>query len=151
MTTLGLATFLSVRASNYTTVVDMMQNYWPGQTVDGHRFVNFTTDSLISNSSGGSDSVTVSLPISTNAINLLTTGGTAGNLIELRLRSFAPLANGGVPTAFTTVAEYIGQIAGGQHDMVSVRLQVGAILNSTDTQAPPRRFSTALVGTPPKR
>jgi hypothetical protein len=149
--TTALVTFATVWEPNYTAVRRRHQNYWPQTSVAGHQFLPFMSDSLVSSSFGGVERVGLQMPISSEAIDLLAIGGPAGWLVALELKEFTPVAGGGVPAVFLTVAEFVGEIIGGAYDSSSVELLIGSVLSGTGAQAPPRKFTTALVGTPSKR
>lgn len=148
--TVGIAAFLTFRQSNYSTVVARYQSYWPGRTVDGHSFYPFNVDTIVSNTSGGQDSIAVSLAISNDVVRLVETGLSANYLIQLDFYSFVPTSNGLPPGSKSFITSFVGELISAIQNESSMNMQVGSSLSGVDAQSPPRKFTTTLVGQPPK-
>lgn len=148
--TIGIASFLTFRRSDYITVVARYQSYWPGSTVDSHTFYPFNVDAIVSNATGGQQSLNVDFAPSNEIIALIEDGLTNSYFVELSFYSFAPTADGSPPTAKTLFASYIGELINASQNEASVSIQIGSSLNPVEAQAPPRKFTTTLIGEPPK-
>lgn len=94
-------------------------------------------------------SVTISLPVSNDARNLIESGLSQFYVAQVDLYQFLPPASG-LPSVKTLVASFTGEFERATMTALSLDITVGANLDSTESQAPPRQFTTALAGTPPK-
>ena len=146
--TVALAQFLTIQDAN-GTVLRQWQNHWIDQTVDGHEFFPFNCSSLMSKVSSGEMSVTLSFPVSTNVRDLIQNGLNQFYVAHVDQYQFLPPASG-LPQAKTLVASFTGEFETASTTATSMQISVGANLDSTETQAPPRQFTTALAGKPPK-
>lgn len=148
--TVGIAAFLAFRQSNYTTIVARYQSYWPGQTVDSHTFYPFNTSAIVSNASGGQESLNVEFAVSDTILNTIETGLGAGYFVQLSFYQFTPTATGAPPTTKTLFASFIGELINATLNETTISIQIGSSLNPVEAQAPPRKFTTTLIGQPPK-
>jgi hypothetical protein len=148
--TIGIASFLAFRQSNYSTVVARYQSYWPDQIVDSHSFYPFNVSAIVSNATGGQESLNVDFATSATIIDLVEAGLANGYFVELSFYQFTPTASGAPPTAKTLFASYIGELISASQNETSISIQVGSSLNPVEAQAPPRKFTTTLIGEPPK-
>lgn len=148
--TIGIAAFATFRQSNYSTIVQRYQSYWPGQTVDSHSFYPFNCGSIISNATGGQQSLTVEFAISQAIVDLIEAGLTNSYFVEMSFYQFTPTATGAPPTAKTLFASYIGELINASQNETAISIQIGSSLNPVEAQAPPRKFTTTLIGEPPK-
>lgn len=148
--TIGIASFLTVRQADYSTVVARYQSYWPGLTVDNHTFYPFNTNAIVSNATGGQQSLTVDFAASNEIISVVEAGLSNGYFVELSFYQFTPTADGSPPTAKALFANYIGELISATQNETSISIQIGSSLNPVEAQAPPRKFTTTLIGEPPK-
>lgn len=148
--TLGIASFLIVRASDYSTIIARYQSYWPNQTVDSHNFYPFNVSAITSNATGGQESLTVEFAASNEIFSLVEAGLTNNYFIELSFYHFTPTADGTPPTSKTLFASYIGELISATQTEVAISIEIGSSLNPVEAQAPPRKFTTTLIGEPPK-
>lgn len=146
--TVALAQFLTIKQAN-GTILRQWQNHWINQTVDGHEFFPFNCSSLMSKVSSGEMSVSLSFPVSNNVRDLIENGLSQFYVVHLDQYQFFPPASG-VPATKTLVASFTGEFEKASTTATSMQITVGANLDSTETQAPPRQFTTALAGKPPK-
>lgn len=148
--TIGIASFLTFRQSDYSTVVAQYQNYWPDQTVDSHTFYPFNTNAIVSNATGGQQSLSIDFAASNDIVSLIEAGLSNGYFVELSFYQFTPTVTGAPPTAKTLFASYIGELISASQNELSISVQIGSSLNPVEAQAPPRKFTTTLIGEPPK-
>ena len=146
--TVALAQFLTIKQAN-GSVLRRWQNHWISQTVDGHEFFPFNCSSLMSKVSSGEMSVTLSFPVSTNVRDLIENGLSQFYVVQVDQYQFLPPASG-LPAVKTLVASFVGEFETASTTATSMQITIGANLDSTESQAPPRQFTTALAGTPPK-
>lgn len=148
--TVGIAAFLTFRQSDYSTVVARYQSYWPGQTVDGHGFYPFNANAIVSNATGGQESLSVEFAVTQEIVNVIEAGLGSGYFVELAFYAFTPTASGAPPTSKTLFATFIGELISATQSESSVSLAIGSNLSAVEAQAPPRKFTTTLIGAPPK-
>lgn len=148
--TIGIAAFLLFRQADYSTVVARYQSYWPEQTVDGHSFYPFNANAIVSNASGGQNSLAVELAATGDIASLMEAGIANGYFVELLFYQFTPTADGTPPSAKTLFASYIGELISATQNEAVITAEIGASLSPVEAQAPPRKFTTTLIGEPPK-
>ena len=146
--TVALAQFLTIQDAN-GTVLRQWQNHWINQTVDGHEFFPFNCSSLLSKVSSGEMSLSIDLPVATEIFDLIENGLNQFYVARVDQYQFlSPVS--GLPATKTLVGSFTGEFETAATTATSVQITIGANLDSTETQAPPRQFTTALAGTPPK-
>ena len=146
----AIAVFVTVRARNFTTVIDRMQSYWPGRTVDGYRHYPFTTGSVTSNSSGGQSGIDLDFALSQQIVTQLEAALANGYFYQVSIRKFPPQADGGPPSSYEVLADFYGEVIGASQDASGIHLKIGSNLDPVEAQAPPRKFTTVLCGSPPQ-
>lgn len=149
MTAIALAQFFTVQNES-GTVLQRWQNYWPNTTVDSHTFLPFNADAILSQVSPGSDSLKIIFPASQQIYVLMNTGFELNYVGKLDLYQFVPPANNGVPEIKDLIASYTGKFIQGTISLTQIELSLGVGLDPTEAQVPPRKFTTSLVGKPPK-
>jgi hypothetical protein len=150
MSTEAIATFITVRRSDFNTIVDRMQNYWADRTVDGYRHYPFTTGSVTSNSSGGQSGISLDLALSAPLVAQVEAALAEGYFYQVSIRKFAPPPDGGPPLSYEILADFYGEVISASQDAAGLHLQVGSNLDPVEAQAPPRKFTTVLCGSPPQ-
>lgn len=148
--TIGIATFINFRQSNFATVVASYQSYWPGQLVDAYSFYPFTCAAIVSNASGGQQTLSVDMAVSQPIVALIENGLTNSYFVELLFYQFVPTPTGAPPPSKILFASYIGELISASQNETTITIQVGSSLNPVEAQAPPRKFTTTLIGEPPK-
>ena len=148
--TIGIAAFITFRQSDYSTIVEQYQNYWPSQTVDQHTFYPFICSAIVSDSSGGQQSISVSFATSQVITDLVEAGLANAYFADLTFYRFTATADGTPPTSKTIIANYIGETISASQDETTITVAIGSSLSAVEAQAPPRKFTTTLIGEPPK-
>ena len=146
--TVALAQFLTIKQAD-GSVLRRWQNHWPNQIVDGHEFFPFNCSSLMSKVSSGEMSFSISFPVSINNRQLIEDGLNQFHVAKVDQYQYLPPASG-LPQVKTLVASFTGEFEAGSTTATSMQITIGANLDSTESQAPPRQFTTALAGKPPK-
>jgi len=146
----SFATLLTVRQSDYTTIVRQHQNRWPKQTVWGYTFLPFKNSGFLSSRSGGQSEIEVEFPITGSLVSLIETAMVSNYLFQVELRQFNPPDGDALPPTSVVAASYLGQIVGASYSEAGITVSLGSTLDPVEASAPPRRFTTALVGRPPK-
>lgn len=147
--TVAIAEFLHIYTSTGTTIYKW-QSFWSGQTVDAHTFYPFRLQPMLSGRSGAQPELTVELPLNATTLTVLEDGITNRYLATAELYEFTPPAGNTVPASKTLIAGFTGEITGGSLGQINLSMVVSSSLVSTEAQVPHRRFTTTLVGTPPK-
>ena len=143
-----LAQFLTIQDAN-GSVLHKWQNHWIDQAVDGHSFFPFNCSSLLSKVSSGEMSLSIDLPVASEIFDLVKNGLNRFYVARVDQYQFlAPVS--GLPQATTLVASFTGEFEKASTTASAIALTIGANLDSTESQAPPRQFTTELAGTPPK-
>lgn len=92
----------------------------------------------------------VTFPIAGSLVALIETAMASNYYFELELREFLPPSTGDVPATTALGAKYLGQIVGASYDETGITVSLGSTLDPVEASAPPRRFTSALAGKPPK-
>jgi hypothetical protein len=146
---LAIAQFLHVYTSTGATI-NRWQNFWVNATVDSHAFFAFDGGAIFSRITPSSDSLDITFPASNTSLSLIENGLALRYLATLDLYQFAPTADGTAPSIKTKIASYTGEFSSATVNDLTVTLQIGTNLDPTEAQVPPRKFTTSLVGQPPK-
>ena len=143
-----LAQFLTIQTAE-GTVLRRWQNHWMNQVVDGHPFFPFNCSSLLSKVSSGEMSLSIDFPVDPDVLGLVEAGMNQFYVARVDQYQFiAPVS--GLPQAKTLVASFTGEFEKASTTAFAIAMTIGANLDSTESQAPPRQFTTELAGTPPK-
>jgi hypothetical protein len=128
------------------------QSYFHGQIVDGYDFLPFTSGGLVISATGVASSASLTFPLRLDVRNVLRAAAVSGWLVEVRIRRFPIVnatANNSIDAVQTTLATFLGEITGGEEDDTTINISLGNALSPLNILTPPRRYTTALVGTPP--
>lgn len=146
--TIGLAQYLTIKDAG-GNVQRKWQNYWINQAVDGYAFSPFSVAALISKVSSGQESIQIQLPPTKDNLDLVETGLQVFYTATVDQYQFLPPASG-LPATKTKIASFTGEFQSASLEVSFVSLTVGSNLDSTESQAPPRKFTSTLIGSPPK-
>lgn len=146
--TTAIAEFLHVTTTAGADVY-RWQSFWPGQTVDSHTFYPFRLEPMLSGRSGEQPELQVELPLNAVTTALIEDGINNRYLVTATLYEFTPPVSG-LPATKTAIAAFSGEVLAGSLGQINLTMTVGSSVVSTEAQVPHRRFTTTLVGTPPK-
>ena len=138
----------------YSTTEDKAkwQNYFHGQIVDGYDYLPFTTNGLMVSATGTSSSVQITFPLRLDVREILRAAAVSGWLVEVRIRRFpiaSAAANNSIDAVQTTAATFLGEVTSGEETGTTLTLSIGSSIASTSAVVPPRRYTAAVVGSPP--
>lgn len=150
MSTDAIATFVTVRQADFSTVIDRIQNRWPGQTVNGHRHYPFVTGQITSNSNGGQSGISLELGLSQPMMAIVEQALSSGYFFQVEIKRFSPQVNDALPTSYEVIADFYGEVINASQDASGIQLAIGSNLDPVEAQAPPRKFTTVLCGSPPQ-
>lgn len=123
------------------------QNFWIGQTINGHQFLPFGFSGVTVNRSG--DNVDASLVFPNNEISRSWADEAIRNdwIATVSVRIIADPTD---PTSNqTTLHEYVGQVASGGWQQSSVVFRLNSVLDAVGGDIPKRTLHQKLVGSIP--
>jgi len=146
--TVGVAQFLTIKDATGKALYKW-QNYWIGQVVSGHNFAPFNVPALISQVTAGAETISIEIPADQGSINLADKGLQSYYIAQVDQYQFVPPVSG-LPSSKTKVASFTGEFQSATITDTSISIEIGANLDSTESQVPVRTFTTILAGSPPK-
>lgn len=150
MAAIGLVEFL--RAFDADGVDRALwQNYWPGQFVDGYVYVPFSSSAISANQAGVQDQLTITAPALPVVFDLAQAATSSAWLIELSVYQFPiTTASPSPPASKTLTSRFTGEVIGGGMTLSAITIELGSSLNPVGVVVPSKRFTTSLIGAPPK-
>jgi hypothetical protein len=111
----------------------------------------FDADGITAGEVQSESSISVTLPATTNVMEVVLQALDEARLAELRLYEFDTLLGNTTPQpGQTLIASYLGEVVGVSGGFTSIQMQLGSSLSPVGAQVPPRTFSTRLIGAPCK-
>ena len=111
----------------------------------------FDADGITAGEVQSESSISVTLPATTNVMEVVLQALDEARLAELRLYEFDTLLGNSTPqTGQTLIASYLGEVVGVSGSFTSIQMELGSSLSPVGAQVPPRTFSTRLIGAPCK-
>jgi hypothetical protein len=111
----------------------------------------FDADGITAGEVQSESSISVTLPATTNVMEVVLQALDEARLAELRLYEFDTIQGNSTPQAGQTlIASYLGEVVGVSGSFTSIQMQLGSSLSPVGAQVPPRTFSTRLIGAPCK-
>lgn len=146
----ALCQFLDLKNAS-GTVLKKWQSYWINETVSGYGFSAFNSSALISRVSAGAESLDIELAATKANLELTEKGLRDYYVATINQYQFLPPASGtGSTAARSLVASFTGEFQSATVTESTITITIGSNLDSSESQVPPRMFTTALAGTPPK-
>jgi hypothetical protein len=139
----GSTTYQRWQSYYVNTSVSYDSNVWAYQPFDA--------DGITAGEVQSESSISVTLPATTNVMEVVLQALDEARLAELRLYEFDTLIDNTTPqTGQTLIASYLGEVVGVSGSFTSIQMQLGSSLSPVGAQVPPRTFSTRLIGAPCK-
>jgi hypothetical protein len=111
----------------------------------------FDADGITAGEVQSESSISVTLPATTNVMEVVLQALNEARLAELQVYEFDTLLGNSTPQAGQTlIASYLGEVVGVSGGFTSIQMQLGSSLSPVGAQVPPRTFSTRLIGAPCK-
>ena len=111
----------------------------------------FDADGITAGEVQSESSISVTLPATTNVMEVVLQALNEARLAELQVYEFDTILGNSTPqTGQTLIASYIGEVVGVSGGFTSIQMQLGSSLSPVGAQVPPRTFSTRLIGAPCK-
>ena len=151
MSNRGQAQYLRI----YTGGTDkqLWQSYYVNSTISlggkSWSYFPFTADGLMSSSASGGNTVSLTCPATTTAINALTDSLNNEYLVELKVYEFdSRLSNVAPQSGQNLIVNFLGVITSIGGDFTTLNVKIGSSLSPVGASAPPQKFTTDLVGNP---
>jgi hypothetical protein len=139
----GSTTYQRWQSYYVNTSVSYDSNVWAYQPFDA--------DGITAGEVQSESSISVTLPATTNVMEVVLQALDEARLAELRLYEFDTILGNSTPqTGQTLIASYLGEVVGVSGSFTSIQMQLGSSLSPVGAQVPPRTFSTRLIGAPCK-
>jgi len=111
----------------------------------------FDADGITAGEVQSESSISITLPATTNVMEVVLQALNEARLAELRLYEFDTLLGNSTPwVGQTLIASHLGEVVGVSGGFTSIQMQLGSSLSPVGAQVPPRTFSTRLIGAPCK-
>jgi len=149
----GQSQFLRIFSGS--TTYQRWQSYYVNTSVTWESaawsYQQFDADGVTAGEVQSESSISVTLPATTNVMEVVLQALNEARLAELRLYEFDTILGNSTPQAGQTlIASYLGEVVGVSGNFTSIQMQLGSSLSPVGAQVPPRTFSTRLIGAPCK-
>jgi hypothetical protein len=144
-----------LRIFSGSTTYQRWQSYYVNTSVtyDGAvwAYQPFDADGITAGEVQSEASISVTLPATTNVMEVVLQALNEARLAELQVYEFDTILGNSTPqTGQTLIASYLGEVVGVSGGFTSIQMQLGSSLSPVGAQVPPRTFSTRLIGAPCK-
>jgi len=131
----------------------LWQSYYVNSTISlnskSWSYFPFTADGLLSSSASGGNTVSLTCPATTTAIAALTEALNNQYLVELKVYEFdSRLANNAPQSNQSSIVTFLGVIISINGSFETLNINLGSSISPVGASAPPRKFTTDLVGVP---
>lgn len=114
-------------------------------------YQQFDIDGITSGEVQSESSISVTLPATTNVMQVVLQALNEARLAELQIYEFDTILGNSTPQAGQAlIASYVGEVVEVSGGFTSIQMQLGSSLSPVGAQVPPRTFSTRLIGSPCK-
>lgn len=129
------------------------QSYYVGQTVTWQgspwSYFPFVGNGLIGGSAGNDTGVSVSVPATVAAVSAIETALNENHLIELLVYEFDSRSAQNAPQSDQTlIGSFVGEVIGISGSFTLLDVALGSSLAPVGAQAPPRKYTSQLIGAP---
>jgi hypothetical protein len=144
-----------LRIFSGSTTYQRWQSYYVNTSVTWESaswsYQPFDADGITAGEVQSESSISIRLPATTNALEVVLLALNEARLAELRLYEFDTILGNNTPQAGQTlIASYVGEVVGVKGGFTSIQVELGSSLSPVGAQVPPRTFSTQLIGSPCK-
>lgn len=138
--------------SGATTYV-RWQSYYVGQTVtwesNSWSYFPFIGNGLIGGSVGNDAGVSVSIPATAVAVSAFEAALNNNRLVELRVYEFdSRISQAAPPSGQSLIGSFVGEVISISGSFTTLEVSLGSSLAPIGAQAPPRKFTSQLIGAP---
>jgi hypothetical protein len=149
MTQSAVGAFLVLRPKNSGRATLRVQNFKPDASIGAHDFYPFNVTSITSTRTAAKEDITIEMGLSEQVLNVLLDGLQNGHIVQLSLKTLDDAVTAS-PKPGALLANFLGEVVSVSYNEVMIELSVGSVLDPVEAQAPPRKFTTSLIGTPPQ-
>jgi hypothetical protein len=147
----GQSQFLRIFSGS--TTYQRWQSYYVNTSVTWESaawsYQPFDADGITAGEVQSESSISVTLPATTNVMEVVLQALNEARLAELRLYEFDTILGNSTPqTEQTLIASYLGEVVGVSGGFTSIQMQLGSSISPVGAQVPPRKFTTKLIGAP---
>ena len=147
----GQSQFLRIFSGS--TTYQRWQSYYVNTSVTWESaawsYQPFDADGITAGEVQSESSISVTLPATTNVMEVVLQALDEARLAELRLYEFDTILGNSTPqTEQTLIASYLGEVVGVSGSFTSIQMQLGSSISPVGAQVPPRKFTTKLIGAP---
>ena len=147
----GQSQFLRIFSGS--TTYQRWQSYYVNTSVTWESaawsYQPFDADGITAGEVQSESSISITLPATTNVMEVVLQALDEARLAELRLYEFDTILGNSTPqTGQTLIASYLGEVVGVSGGFTSIQMQLGSSLSPVGAQVPPRKFTTTLIGAP---
>jgi hypothetical protein len=147
----GQSQFLRIFSGS--TTYQRWQSYYVNTSVTWESaawsYQPFDADGITAGEVQSESSISVTLPATTNVMEVVLQALDEARLAELRLYEFDTILGNSTPQAGQTlIASYLGEVVGVSGSFTSIQMQLGSSISPVGAQVPPRKFTTKLIGAP---
>ena len=144
-----------LRIFSGSTTYQRWQSYYVNSSVTWESaswsYQPFDADGITAGEVQSESSISVTLPATTNVMEVVLQALNEARLAELQVYEFDTILGNSTPqTGQTLIASYLGEVVGVSGGFTSIQMQLGSSLSPVGAQVPPRTFSTRLIGAPCK-
>jgi len=131
----------------------LWQSYYVNSTISlsskSWTYFPFTADGLMSSSASGGNSVSVTCPATTTAVNAFTEALNNQYLVELKVYEFdSRLSNDSPQSGQSLIVNFLGVVSSFGGGFTTLNVNIGSSLSPVGASAPPRKFTSDLIGVP---
>jgi hypothetical protein len=142
-----------LRIFSGSTTYQRWQSYYVNTSVTWESaawsYQPFDADGITAGEVQSESSISISLPATTNVMEVVLQALDEARLAELRLYEFDTILGNSTPqTEQTLIASYLGEVVGVSGSFTSIQMQLGSSISPVGAQVPPRKFTTKLIGAP---
>lgn len=142
-----------LRVFDETSTYYRWQSYYVNQTITWQSaswsYQPFIVNGLVAGSSGSGAGINVVIPATTLAVTAFSQGLTANHLCEIKVYEFDSLLTQTMPQSTQSlIASFVGEIIGISGSFTELTVELGSSLAPVGAQAPPRNFTSILIGAP---
>ena len=147
----GQSQFLRIFSGN--TTYQRWQSYYVNTSVtwDGASWAyqDFDADGITAGEVQSESSISVTLPATTNVMEVVLQALNEARLAELQIYEFDTTLGNSTPQAGQTlIASYLGEVVGVSGSFTQITMELGSSISPVGAQVPPRKFTTKLIGAP---
>jgi hypothetical protein len=151
MSNRGQAQYLRIFGGS--TTYERWQGFYVGQTItlesQQWRYYPFVANGLIGGNAGNDEGVTVTVPATSTAVLSFEQALSENYLVEVRVFEFDTRLTQAQPqTTQQLIGTFIGEVLNISGSFSSIDVALGSGLASIGAQAPPRTFTSTLIGAP---